>query len=302
MGVVKLADYRQQKRRVNQQEATGMGFVSIHRQFMDSRLYRDSQAVHLWVHLILRANHEDAVVNTDVGPVTVERGQMITSRPTLVSETFIPDNKVKSLLRTFEAKGMITVTSMQKKFSLITIVKYDDFQAQNCPTNVQDLYNANTSKNAALSAVCPGDVQRLSINNNIYNNSLPNGNEYVANEPEEHTQKTVGQKPKFSCEEVWQCLKDELPEARGWRCLTDERRKLIRSFWGKADKIARNLDGKPLDMEGFRGYLKYISENCRWMLEDRPNGNGGLWRRMKFDSFLNSKLYIEVREGDRDDR
>ncbi|EGT4300196.1 DNA replication protein [Cronobacter sakazakii] len=303
MGVVKLADYRQQERRVNQQEAAGMGFVSIHRQFMDSRLYKDSQAVHLWVHLILKANHEDAVVNTDVGPVTVERGQMITGRPTLVSETFIPDNKVKSLLRSFEAKGMITVTSMQKKFSLITIVKYDDFQAQNCPTNVQDLSNANASKNAALRAVCPSDVQRLSINNNINNNSLPKGNEYVANEPEEQNQKPVVQKPKISCEEVWQCLKDELPEARGWRCLTDERRNLIRTFWGKANKIARNLDGKPLDMEGFRGYLKYISENCRWMLEDRPDQKTGrTWRRMKFDSFLNSKLYIEVREGDRDDR
>ncbi|EPE3214128.1 DNA replication protein [Cronobacter sakazakii] len=303
MGVVKLADYRQQERRVNQQEAAGMGFVSIHRQFMDSRLYKDSQAVHLWVHLILKANHEDAVVNTDAGPVTVERGQMITGRPTLVSETFIPDNKVKSLLRSFEAKGMITVTSMQKKFSLITIVKYDDFQAQNCPTNVQDLSNANTSKNAALRAVCPSDVQRLSINNNINNNSLPKGNEYVANEPEEQNQNPVAQKPKISCEEVWQCLKDELPEARGWRCLTDERRNLIRTFWGKANKIARNLDGKPLDMEGFRGYLKYISENCRWMLEDRPDQKTGrTWRRMKFDSFLNSKLYIEVREGDRDDR
>ncbi|EGT4354710.1 DNA replication protein [Cronobacter sakazakii] len=303
MGVVKLADYRQQESRVNQQEAAGMGFVSIHRQFMDSRLYKDSQAVHLWVHLILKANHEDAVVNTDVGPVTVERGQMITGRPTLVSETFIPDNKVKSLLRSFEAKGMITVTAMQKKFSLITIVKYDDFQAQNCPTNVQGLSNANTSKNAALRAVCPSDVQRLSINNNINNNSLPKGNECVANEPEEQNQKPVVQKPKISCEEVWQCLKDELPEARGWRCLTDERRNLIRTFWGKANKIARNLDGKPLDMEGFRGYLKYISENCRWMLEDRPDQKTGrTWRRMKFDSFLNSKLYIEVREGDRDDR
>lgn len=280
-----------------------MGFVSIHRQFMDSRLYKDSQAVHLWVHLILKANHDEAVVNTDVGPVTVGRGQMITGRPTLVSETFIPDNKVKSLLRSFEAKGMITITSMQKKFSLITIVKYDDFQGENCPTNVQELSNANTSKNAPLSAVCPSDVQRLSINNNINNNSLPKGNEYVANEPDEQNQKPVEQKPKLSCEEVWQCLKDELPEARGWRCLTDERRNLIRSFWGKANKIARNLDGKPLDMEGFRGYLKYISENCRWMLEDRPDQKTGrTWRRMKFDSFLNSKLYIEVREGDRDDR
>ncbi|MHD0616758.1 hypothetical protein ACY19I_12705 [Morganella morganii] len=133
---------------------------------MDSRLYRDSQAVHLWLHLILKANHTDEEVNTDIGMMIVRRGQMITGRPTLVSETFIPDNKVKSLLRTFESKGMINIESKGRKFSLISIVKYDNFQSQNCPTDVQRMSNANTSENAPLSDVCPTDVQRLSINNN----------------------------------------------------------------------------------------------------------------------------------------
>ncbi|WP_225903350.1 hypothetical protein [Morganella morganii] len=133
---------------------------------MDSRLYRDSQAVHLWLHLILKANHTDEEVNTDIGMMIVRRGQMITGRPTLVSETFIPDNKVKSLLRTFESKGMINIESKGRKFSLISIVKYDDFQSQNCPTDVQRTSNANTSENVPLSDVCPTDVQRLSINNN----------------------------------------------------------------------------------------------------------------------------------------
>ncbi|STZ15326.1 Uncharacterised protein [Morganella morganii] len=147
-------------------EQSGKGFALIHRQFMDSRLYRDSQAVHLWLHLILKANHTDEEVNTDIGMMIVRRGQMITGRPTLVSETFIPDNKVKSLLRTFESKGMINIESKGRKFSLISIVKYDDFQSQNCPTDVQQMSNANTIKNAPLSDVCPTDVQRLSINNN----------------------------------------------------------------------------------------------------------------------------------------
>lgn len=147
-------------------EQSGKGFALIHRQFMDSRLYRDSQAVHLWLHLILKANHTDEEVSTDIGMMIVRRGQMITGRPTLVSETFIPDNKVKSLLRTFESKGMINIESKGRKFSLISIVKYDDFQSQNCPTDVQRMSNANTSENAPLSDVCPTDVQRLSINNN----------------------------------------------------------------------------------------------------------------------------------------
>ncbi|HBV4903629.1 TPA: DNA replication protein [Klebsiella pneumoniae] len=296
MGVVKLADYRHIP--VQPQEATSMGYVSIHRQFMDSRLYKDSQAVHLWLHLILKANHVEVTVNTDIGPVTVGRGQMLTGRPTLVSETFIPDNKVRSLLRTFESKGMLNITSMGKKFSLLTIVKYDDFQSQNCPTVVQRLSNANTSNDAPLSGDCPTNVQRLSINNNITNNSLTNVRESAS-----AGKSQAEKKPKISCEEVFQALREELPEARGWKFIDDRRRNLIRTFWAKANKIARCLDdGKPLTIEGFRDYLKYIRENCRWMLEDRQdNKSGKTWRRKNFEAFLSDKLYLEVREGDRDD-
>lgn len=296
MGVVKLADYRHIP--VQPQEATSMGYVSIHRQFMDSRLYKDSQAVHLWLHLILKANHVEVTVNTDIGPVTVGRGQMLTGRPTLVSETFIPDNKVRSLLRTFESKGMLNITSMGKKFSLLTIVKYDDFQSQNCPTVVQRLSNANTSNDAPLSGDCPTNVQQLSINNNITNNSLTNVRESAS-----AGKSQAEKKPKISCEEVFQALREELPEARGWKFIDDRRRNLIRTFWAKANKIARGLDdGKPLTIEGFRDYLRYIRENCRWMLEDRPdNKSGKTWRRKNFEAFLSDKLYLEVREGDRDD-
>ncbi|EIY5012584.1 DNA replication protein [Klebsiella quasipneumoniae] len=296
MGVVKLADYRHMP--VQPQEATSMGYVSIHRQFMDSRLYKDSQAVHLWLHLILKANHVEVTVNTDIGPVTVGRGQMLTGRPTLVSETFIPDNKVRSLLRTFESKGMLNITSMGKKFSLLTIVKYDDFQSQNCPTVVQRLSNASTSNDSPLSGDCPTNVQRLSINNNITNNSLTNVRESAS-----AGKSQAEKKPKISCEEVFQALREELPEARGWKFIDDRRRNLIRTFWAKANKIARGLDdGKPLTIEGFRDYLKYIRENCRWMLEDRQdNKSGKTWRRKNFEAFLSDKLYLEVREGDRDD-
>lgn len=152
----------------------GKGFALIHRQFMDSKLYKDSQAVHLWLHLILKANHASEVVDTDIGQIEVKRGSMITGRPTLVSETFIPDNKVKSLLRTFEAKGMLEINSKGRKFSVISIVKYDDFQSQICPTDVQRMSNDNTSNEAALSDVCPTDVQRMSINNNILNTNVFN--------------------------------------------------------------------------------------------------------------------------------
>lgn len=277
-----------------------MGYVSIHRQFMDSRLYKDSQAVHLWLHLILKANHEDTVVNTDIGPVTVGRGQMLTGRPTLVSETFIPDNKVRSLLRSFEAKGMLHISSMGKKFSLLTIVKYDDFQAKNCPTVVQRLSNANTSNDGLLSEDCPTVVQRLSINNKSLNNLLPKGSKYVAPAEEKQAEKSN----RISCEEIWIALRECVPDARGWNAITPKRRQLIQKFWREARPIAKQFgDAEPFGMKAFRDYLNYLHTSCRWMFESRSDAKTGkTWQKRNYDFILNAELYAQVREGDRDDR
>lgn len=298
MGVVrKLSDYRQQERHVETPEATGKGFALIHRQFMDSRLYKDSQAVHLWLHLILKANYSPAVVNTDVGEMMVGRGQMITGRPTLVTETFIPDNKVKSLLRSFESKGMLKVEAMGRKFSLITILKYDDFQFPNCPTDVQRLSNANTSNNAASSGVCPTDVQRLSINNNITNNSLSKDKEsaVAAGKPEQ-------KKPTHSCQDVIDAYHRILPECPSVRALSDKRKNLIKTFWVKAGKITRQLDSAPFSMKAWEEYLTYISVSCRWMLGDRPDAKTGkTWRCKNIDYLLSDEVYLKVREGNSDD-
>ena len=274
MGVVKLADYRHNP--VQHQEASSMGYVSIHRQFMDSRLYKDSQAVHLWLHLILKANHESTVVNTDIGPITVDRGQMITGRPSLVRETFIPDNKVRSLLRTFESKGMLNICSMGKKFSLFTIVKYDDFQAKNCPTV----------------------VQRLSINNNINNISNTDVLESATAD-----KKSDKKKPSVSCQDVVDAYHEILPEAPRIRALNDKRKNQIRTFWRKAGVITRQLDGHGFTMQDWRNYLIYVGENCRWMFEERPNHQRGtVWHKKGFDFLLNDNTYLKVREGEHDDR
>ncbi|MGU8111636.1 DNA replication protein [Serratia marcescens] len=299
MGVVrKLSDYRQQERHVETPEAAGKGFALIHRQFMDSKLYKDSQAVHLWLHLILKANYSPAVVKTDVGEMMVGRGQLITGRPTLVAETFIPDNKVKSLLRSFESKGMLKIEAMGRKFSLITILKYDDFQAQNCPTDVQRLSNANTSENAALRDDCPTDVQRLSINNNINNNSLGKPNESAS-----ASEKSEKQKSAISCQDVIDAYHEILPEAKSVRALTEKRRSSIKTFWRKAGVVTRQLDGHGFTMDDWRKYLDYVRDNCRWMFEERQNQQRGtVWHKKGFDFLLNDNVYLKVREGDHDDR
>jgi hypothetical protein len=296
--VSNLAEARQARRQQETTRTVGKGFALLHRKIMDVPFYKDPEAAHLWVHLLLRANHEQTLVSTDIGDVICQRGEFITGRNTLSIETGITPDRVKALLRKFKNLGMIS-TLANNRFTVLRVVKYDEYQQINCPADVQPVSSAKPHDNWLEGGSCPADVQPVSTDKESFNNLLPKGNKYVAADDE----KQAKQKQKLSCDEVWKCLKEELPEARGWKTLTDERRNLIRNFWSKANKIARSLDGKPMDMNGFRGYLKYISENCRWMLEDRPDQKTGrTWRRMKFDNFLTAKLYVEVREGDRDDR
>ncbi len=296
--ITNLAVAREARRQQETPKSVGKGFALLHRKIMDVPFYKDPEAAHLWVHLILKAKYSPEYVATEMGEKLVGRGQLLTGRNSLAYETGLNPDRVQYLLRKFKKLGMVSWVS-NNKFSIISIEKYDDYQSNFVPADYQQITSANPQIERVSDDVVPADYQQITTDKELLNtNSISKDIECAT-----HSPKSSEQKQRISCEEVWQCLKEELPEARGWRTLTDERRNLIRNFWGKANKIARSLDGKPLTMDGFRDYLKYIGSNCRWMLEDRPDQRTGItWRKKKFDDFLKAKLYIEVREGDKDDR
>lgn len=279
-------------------EATGKGFALMHRQFMDSKLYKDSQAVHLWLHCVMKANYESKVIKTDLGEMVIGRGQFLTGRPTLVTETGISDNKVKSLLDTFCRMGMITRESYGRNFTRITLVKYDEFQPIFNPKEIQGKSNGEPRTPRLQEVVNPTEIQEKSITKELTNNSITN----VIESPSVIV-KAEKKKPSFSCEDVVSAYHEILPEAKGIRALSDKRRNLIRTFWTKASKITRQLDKEPFTLDSWKAYLKYISTNCRWMLEDRPDSRSGkTWQKKGLEYFLNDETYLQVREGAKDDR
>ena len=89
--VSNLAEAREARRLQKPRTNDGKGFALLHRKIMDVPFYKDAEAAHLWVHLLLRANHEQTLVSTDVGDVICERGEFITGRNTLAMETGLTD-------------------------------------------------------------------------------------------------------------------------------------------------------------------------------------------------------------------
>nr|WP_229309570.1 DNA replication protein [Klebsiella aerogenes] len=263
---------------------------------MDVPFYKDAEAAHLWVHLLLRANHEQTLVSTDVGDVICERGEFITGRNTLAMETGLTADRVKSLLRKFQNLGMIT-TKSNNRFTVLKVVKYDEYQSNFCPADVQPVSSQNAVISMHADRLCPADVQPVSTDNNILNNSLTNVRE-SASAAEKQSQK----KPVLSCEQIVDVYHQILPEAQSIRILTDKRRNLIRTFWQKAGKVTQQLDGHKFTLSDWESYLSYIASNCRWMLENRPDQRTGkTWRRKSLEYFLNVDVYAKTREGACDD-
>ena len=294
--VSNLAEAREARRLQKPRTNGGKGFALLHRKIMDVPFYKDAEAAHLWVHLLLRANHEQTLVSTDVGDVICERGEFITGRNTLAMETGLTADRVKSLLRKFQSLGMIT-TKSNNRFTVLKVVKYDEYQSNFCPADVQPVSSANAVVPMPVEDVCPADVQPVSTDNNILNNSLTNVRE-CASAAEKPEQK----KPSLSCEQVVEVYHRVLPEAQSIRILTDKRRALIRTFWQKAGKVTQQLDGHKFTLSDWESYLSYIATNCRWMLENRPDQRTGrTWRRKALEYFLNVDVYAKTREGACDD-
>nr|WP_233456320.1 DNA replication protein [Enterobacter asburiae] len=263
---------------------------------MDVPFYKDAEASHLWVHLILKAKHAPESVLTDIGEMLVNRGQLLSGRNALAFETGLKADRVQYLLRKFQKLGMVSWVS-HGKFSVFTIVKYDDYQSNSVPADYQQITSAKPDVAQLEAKSVPADYQQITTDKEVINNSLTNVRESASAEfiPAQ-------KKSSISCEQVVEVYHRVLPEAQSIRILTDKRRALIRTFWQKAGKVTQQLDGHKFTLSDWESYLSYIATNCRWMLENRPDQRTGrTWRRKALEYFLNVDVYAKTREGACDD-
>ena len=110
------------------------GWIITHRKLRESSFYKDSQAVHLWIHLLISANHKDAQVVRGNKIYEVKRGQLITGRKLLSSETGINESKLQRLLKVFEKCHMIEQQTNSVN-RLISIINYDQYQTSEQQVN-----------------------------------------------------------------------------------------------------------------------------------------------------------------------
>ncbi|EFH6728618.1 DNA replication protein [Escherichia coli] len=296
-----LAEAREAReaRRLQQpHQSSGKGYALLHRKIMDVPFYKDAEAAHLWVHLILKAKHTPEYVMTDAGEILVGRGKLIGGRNSLAFETGLKPDRVQYLLRKFKKLGMIDWVS-HGKFSVFSVEKYDDYQSNFVPADYQQITTSKPAIPMPASNTVPADYQQITTDKE-YNNIISNTDVLESATADKKSDK---KKPSVSCQDVVDAYHEILPEAPRIRALNDKRKNQIRTFWRKAGVITRQLDGHGFTMQDWRNYLSYVGENCRWMFEERPNHQRGtVWHKKGFDFLLNDNTYLKVREGEHDDR
>lgn len=293
-----LAEAREARRLQQPHQSSGKGYALLHRKIMDVPFYKDAEAAHLWVHLILKTKHTPEYVMTDAGEILVGRGKLLGGRNSLAFETGLKPDRVQYLLRKFKKLGMIDWVS-HGKFSVFSVEKYDDYQSNFVPADYQQITTSKPAIPMPVSNTVPADYQQITTDKE-YNNIISNTDVLESTAADKKSDK---KKPSVSCQDVVDAYHEILPEAPRIRALNDKRKNQIRTFWRKAGVITRQLDGHGFTMQDWRNYLSYVGENCRWMFEERPNHQRGtIWHKKGFDFLLNDNTYLKVREGEHDDR
>ena len=118
------------------------GWIKLHRKIVDWEWYRDEKTFRVFLHILLKSNHE----NKKWQGVMVEKGQWITSYYNLSHEIGLGVQSVRTSLNKLKSTGELTIKNTSK-YSLITVLKWNDYQSTNTPPNkplTNDQHATNT--------------------------------------------------------------------------------------------------------------------------------------------------------------
>lgn len=276
-----LAKAREARTPQQTPKEVGKGFTLLHRKIQETEFYRkDSQAVHLWVHLIMSANYTDAAVKTEYGVIQLQRGQFITGRNTLATETGIEPNRIQYLLKKFKKLGMIE-TASPGKFTVITIAKYAEYQGEIVPEDSQKIPRPKADVARLAEVAAPEDSQKIPTTNNITNKSLSKDNDMSSDDDESPRKKGILVPYQAVLEAYNEAVGDKLPNADK---LNPKRRTAIKRLLGEL---------KEPTVEAFGNYVHaFMSDAKPFYFGDNSSG----WRA-SFDYLLRSDTLTKTREG-----
>jgi len=232
-------------------------WVKLYRKINEWEWYKESEMVHLFLHLILSANHKEGKWKG----ITIEKGQLVTGRKQLSLETGISERTIRTCINRLKSTSEIALKTTNK-FSIITICKYDDYQANIFETDQQN----DQLTDQQLTSKRPTNDQQLTTNKNNKNNKNDKNNKEVY---------TLSEK-KTNFFEIFHLSCPDLPKVL---IQSEKRKKMISS------RISEFGEEKILEVFRLAGESDFL------------NGKNDRQWKADFDWILNPTNFIKILEN-----
>lgn len=113
-----------------------LGWIKLHRQFLDWEWYDEPNCTRLFLHCLLKANHKEKKYRGTL----IKRGTFLTSLDVLAYELKLSKQGVRTVLRKLESTGEISRLS-NTNGTVLTVCNYDTYQGDddtnNTPANTK---------------------------------------------------------------------------------------------------------------------------------------------------------------------
>lgn len=148
------------------------GFITLQRQILDWEWYKNTNTKSLFLHLILTANYTEG----NFHGLVVKRGQCVTSLTRLAEQTGLSVRQVRVSLDHLKMTGEVTSESYPR-YSVITVVKYDEYQFDDRVIDTQMTRNAHSKRSENDKEMTRNASAKRQQYNNIINNKETNEKE-----------------------------------------------------------------------------------------------------------------------------
>ena len=240
------------------------GWIKVHRALLDHWCATEPEALAVWVRLLCEANFESKKSMINGCLIEVERGQLVFGLDAFSKKSGVSVAKLRRIISMLESDGMI---SRQKtsKYSLISITCYDKYQED-------DRQNTGKSQSNHNQIAAPKEVKNLRSKETDY--SSPDGD-----------QKQQSKRALYV--EMATRFMELIPEMPPVDLNANAAQRVT-----KAVNFYKKNGFTP---ERWDAYLSAVSE-CDWMMQDRVDGSGKVWKRKSFDFIITEKCYLGVKE------
>lgn len=171
----------------------GGGWVKLHRKLLEWEWYGDAHMVHLLVHLLLTATHEDRKYKG----LTIRRGQLVTTIKELADALGASETSTRRRMKRLKSGGFLTIKVAHNK-TTITICNYDSYQGEQKASGplrgprVEQPYNNRNNKkrrrsnedNTSLLSLLPPHAREVvskfsEVDNNRYRVEIANDADFI---------------------------------------------------------------------------------------------------------------------------